>query len=182
MVPEQFDTNQFRYRTLPQNKLIGLLDEFEKNFMLFQQKTSGFLSKYSADIRINRAMMFRIFERIDQRRDYYRYFHSDENHRMEMSQTKEVSLFCYWLLKYKPLSFEDAQSDQRFFVENSYTLNEFYAAYELVTFLIGMDPQNKRFFSDKAISELTYSLMNREISKEALILYVESFRFSFRDS
>ena len=178
MVPEQFDNDQFRYRTLPQDEQRKLLDEFIESFSLFRQETSNFFSEYSSDIRINRSMMFRIFERIDQRRDYYRYFHSDENHRMEMSQTKEVSLFCYWLLRYKPLSFEDAQADQRFFVKNSFTLNEFYAAYVLISFITEQDPENVRFFSVKTFTDLTYSLMNREISKEALILYVETFRVS----
>ena len=38
-----------------------------------------------------------------------------------------------------------------------------------------MDASNEKFFNDESLSTLTYSITNREISKEALILYVESF-------
>lgn len=62
-----------------------------------------------------------------------------------------------------------------FFSENGYTVNEFYAAFLLMSFITGLDEDNAKYFNDTAISTLTYSLTNREISKEALILYVESF-------
>jgi len=44
-----------------------------------------------------------------------------------------------------------------------------------MSFITGLDEDNAKYFNDTAISTLTYSLTNREISKEALILYVESF-------
>ena len=84
-------------------------------------------------------------------------------------------MFCYWFLKYKPLSFEVAYDNAKFFEDNSYTLNELYVAYVLITFIVGLDKKNERFFNAAAVATLTYSMTNREISKEALILYVESF-------
>lgn len=54
-------------------------------------------------------------------------------------------------------------------------MNELYVAYILITFIISLDEGNWRFFNKAAVSTLTYSMTNREISKEALILYVESF-------
>lgn len=44
-----------------------------------------------------------------------------------------------------------------------------------MAFITGLDDSNTKYFNETAIDTLTYSLTNREISKEALILYVESF-------
>jgi hypothetical protein len=126
-------------------------------------------------MRINYPMLYRIVERVDQRRDYYLYFHSNHNHAMLMSQAKETALFCYWLIKYKPISFENAYEESSFFHENGYTINELYAAFLLMSFITGLDEENEKYFNEAAVSTLTYSLTNREISKEALIMYVESF-------
>ena len=126
-------------------------------------------------MRVNYPMIYRIVERVDQRRDYYLYFHSSSDHSMYMSQAKEIALFCYWMMKYKPISFEEAYEEANFFSENGYTVNEFYVAFFLFFFITGLDENNIKYFNETAISTLTYSLTNREISKEALILYVESF-------
>lgn len=45
----------------------------------------------------------------------------------------------------------------------------------MMSFVTGLDKDNEKYFDETTISTLTYSLTNREISKEALILYVESF-------
>ena len=120
-------------------------------------------------------MLYRIIERVDQRRDYYLYFHSNHDHAMHMSQAKETALFCYWLIKYKPISFENGYEEFTFFSENGYTVNEFYAAFLLMSFITGLDEDNAKYFNETAISTLTYSLTNREISKEALILLCRIF-------
>ncbi len=100
-------------------------------------------------MRINYPMLYRIVERVDQRRDYYLYFHSNHNHAMFMSQAKETALFCYWLIKYKPISFENAYEESSFFHENGYTINELYAAFLLMSFITGLDEENEKYFNER---------------------------------
>ena len=175
MIPEGYDESKFRYNPVSPEYMYNTVSDFEKNLEKYKKVMFSWLEGYSNNLRINIPMLYRIVERIDQRKDYYLYFHSNHKNAMRMSQAKEVALFCYWFLKYKPLSFEEAYNDAKFFEENSYTLNELYVAYILITFIVGLDEENQRFFNAKVVSTLTYSMTNREISKETIILYVESF-------
>lgn len=175
MIPEGYDEANFRYRPLSPEHIYDAVSEFEMNFKNYKKVMSSWLEGYSNDFRLNFPMLYRIMERIDQRKDYYLYFHSNHKHIMRMSQAKEVALFCYWFLKYKPLSFDLAYDDAMFFADNGYTLNELYVAYVLITFIVGLDEKNEKFFNAASVATLTYSMTNREISKEAMILYVESF-------
>lgn len=176
MVPTQFISKEnFRYIPVETRTLHDEAERFKKNFdkflKLFQQEYPG----YPVDFNINYPMIYRITERIDQRRDYYLYFHSNDTHAMVMSQAKETALFCYWFIKYKPVSFIDPEVGFRFFNDYGYTVNEYYATFLLMSFAVGLDRNNFKFFRGSAVPTLTYSLANREISKEALILYAESF-------
>lgn len=176
MIPEQFvSQDTFRYRPVSQSSLVECTGLFEENLEIFKGIMKTIFGEYTSDLRINYPMIYRIIERVDQRRDYYLYFHSNHKHAMEMSQAKEIALFCYWAIKYKPISFESSYDDCEFFLNNGYTINEYYAAFLLMSFVTGLDEDNVKYYSESAISTLTYSLANREISKEALILYVESF-------
>lgn len=176
MIPEQFiSPDNFRYNSVSPEFLVECTDKFNKNFEEYKRVLKAMFKEYSTDMRVSYPMIYRIIERIDQRKDYYLYFHSNHKHAMRMSQAKEVALFCYWLIKYKPISFEKAYEEFEFFAENGYTVNEFYAAFLLMSFITGLEDNNLKYYSEEAIFILTYSLTNREISKEALILYVESF-------
>lgn len=176
MIPEQFISSEnFRYNSVSPEYLYETTEKFKKNLELYKEVLKNLFQNYSMNMRINYPMLYRIIERVDQRRDYYLYFHSNHDHAMYMSQAKETALFCYWLIKYKPISFENTYEECNFFSENGYTVNEFYAAFLLMSFITGLDEDNTKYFNEVAISTLTYSLTNREISKEALILYVESF-------
>lgn len=176
MIPEQFvSPDTFRYHPVSQDYLVQCTELFEENLKIFKEVMRTTFGEYTSDLRINYPMVYRIIERVDQRRDYYLYFHSNHTHAMKMSQAKEIALFSYWAIKYKPMSFESAYDDCEFFLNNGYTVNEYYVAFLLMSFVTGLDEDNVKYYSEESISTLTYSLANREISKEALILYVESF-------
>lgn len=176
MYPDKIlSPEDFQFQQVSPTLMVENADQFSEHFKLYLKRMASLFSAYTTEIRVNYPMLYRIVERIEQRRDYYLYFHSNHTYAMEMSEAKEAALFCYWFIKYKPLSFEGAMDEAQFFSDNSYTVNESYAAYFLSTFIIGLDEDNQKYFDEEAVSTLTYSLANREISKEALILYVESF-------
>lgn len=176
MIPEKYiSSDNFRYNSVDPEFLVEGVDKFTKNFQIYKETAKTLFEKYSTDFRINTPMLYRILERIDQRKDYYLYFHSNHEYAMKMSQTKEIALFCYWLIKYKPIAFSKAYEEFNFFESYGYTVNEMYAAFLLMSFVMGLEEDNVKYFSEESIFTLTYSLSNREISKEALILYIESF-------
>lgn len=176
MIPLRYITEeQFRYQPLSAEELYELAKKIEESVEKYKKNLISVFG--SIDIQINYPMLYRIFERIDQRRDYYLYFHSNHEHSMQMSQAKETALFSYWLIKYKPITCVEKFDEYNFFNNNGYTVNELFATFFLISFIIGLDEKNSQHFDLTTISTLTYSLSNREVSKEALILYVESFLF-----
>ena len=76
----------------------------------FLQRFNSLISDFAIEegisfdkINVSGKMLVDIYRRIDQRFDYYLYYHSNEKKTVFMSQTKETALFCYWVIKYKPL-------------------------------------------------------------------------------
>ena len=112
MIPKQFiSPENFQYNPVTPEYLYEFTEMFKENFEKFKKAEEEVLRNYSTEMRINYPVIYRIMERIDQRADYYLYFHSNQNHPMYMSQAKEVALFCYWLIKYKPISFEESYDE-----------------------------------------------------------------------
>lgn len=126
------------------------------------------------DIDINYIMLCNIFIRIDERKDYFLYFHS-KNVEMHMSCEKEVALIAFWIVKYKPFRIRDIQQEQKFYENFRCTINEMIAALLLVFYVCKKVPSLENYFDVKKIQTLVYDLTNRDISKEAMIMYVESF-------
>jgi len=121
-------------------------------------------------------MIVDLLVRIDQRRDYYHYFHSGKT-KMIMSQEKNAALLAYWLIKYKPL-YQNKKAMQDYFRKNRYTINESFALSVLKYTLMSIHKDKKSFirdfFSPKNNNVILYNLMHRDMSKEAFILYVTS--------
>lgn len=94
MIPEQFiSPENFRYNTVSSETLYECAEKFKTNFEIYQETMKKLFPNYSMNMRINYPMIYRIIERVDQRRDYYLYFHSNHDHAMIMSQAKETALF-----------------------------------------------------------------------------------------
>ena len=107
---------------------------------MLQDMISAFLDKSTLnreDIDCNHALLLKTILRIDQRSDYFVYFHStineDGNVEVdEMSQYKQIALLCYWIIKYKPLRIIDMQKELAYYKYNHCTVNEAFAAYIFV--------------------------------------------------
>ena len=127
-------------------------------------------------ININRPILYHIRSRLDQRQDYYKYFHSSENKTTYISQTKETAIICYWLIKYKPISYFNEVSE-RYYEKYDCTINEMFALYLLETYIYRVH-KNKNsvsiFFNQENKRILLYNFMHRDLSKEAFIMYISS--------
>lgn len=130
------------------------------------------------EIEWNDALLLKIVVRIDQRSDYFTYFHSDTDESGkfqvdEMSQYKQIALLCFWIMKYKPLRIKDKQTDLAYYSRNHCTINETFAAYLFVSQIftskyIGKN-QKKYYKSSPYLTDLFYKFMHHDISKEAMI-------------
>ena len=115
-----------------------------------------------------------IFVRIDERKDYFMYFHSEDDS-MHMSLGKEIALEAYWISKYKPLRMKQIEDEVEFTKKFKVTISDVIAAMLIIAFLIDKDETLDDYFTEKKINTFIYDIFNRDISKEAMIMYVESF-------
>ena len=165
------DADKFMYTNLPETVMLQCLDRFKNLLANFNSLFKGYFEGYTYSIPI----VCEIFKRIDQRADYYMYFHSDPKSPMKMSQTKETALMAFWILKYKPLSLPAYKANQ-LFIEKNCTINEYFAVYCIASCACELSPRADILscFTPKKINILVYNFMHRDISKEAMICYVDS--------
>lgn len=170
MRPESIAEEKFRYQLPEDEWLLKKVEEFEDFIKECKKKLE--IEKYI--IQINYVLLLNIFVRIDERKDYFMYFHSEDDS-MHMSLGKEIALEAYWISKYKPLRITEIDNEVEFTKKYKVTINDVIAAMLIVGFLIDNDKKLDGYFTAKKISTLVYDIFNRDISKEAMIMYVESF-------
>ena len=171
MIPRTILESDFRYELPPDEELIAQKHQFEDNINQVIKKLN--IPEYQVDL--NYPLLGSIIVRVDERKDYYKYFHSSEDQIMRISRGKEVALAAYWIVKYKPLRIRGIEAEERFYREFKCSFNEVFAAMLIISFVEEVSDCYDGFFTDGKISTLIYDLYNRDISKEAMIMYVESF-------
>jgi len=165
------NTDGFIYTDIPETAMLQHLDEFRRLLASFNSLFKGYFEGYEYSI----PLIQEIYRRIDQRADYYLYFHSDPKSPMKMSQTKEIALMVFWILKYKPLSLPSHKANDLFIHKNC-TINEYFAIYCIISYAKEISSRNDiiSYFCQKNIDVIVYNFMHRDISKEAMICYIDS--------
>jgi len=102
-----------------------------------------------------------IIDMVERRRIYYHIFHKC----MDMSECKEIALYCYWILKLQPF----------FHIKQGNKVNTI-IAYRL---LLNMAKATDKHLPSGILYPLLHSFRYHDISKEALVALCESF---FADS
>ena len=172
MIPNNINERDFKYK----NPTIKSFKEFEKYFVATYNKFSKDLELTGYPVTFNRTLIYNIRKRLDQRHDYYKYFHSDEKKTTHISQTKEVALICYWVIKYKPINHDNVISE-RYCHKYDCTINEMFALFLIESFLYDIYKDKEKvvnFFNTENKRIILYNFMHRDMSKEAFILYVSS--------
>lgn len=170
MIPEIIKEENFRYQLPNDDWLLKKTGEFEE--ILEECKKKLEIEDY--EIEINYVLLLNVFVRIDERKDYFMYFHSEDDS-MHMSLGKEIALEAYWFAKYQPLRIKDIEDEIEFTKRFKVTISNVLAAMLIIGFLIDKDKKLDAYFTAKKINTLIYDMFNRDISKEAMIMYVESF-------
>lgn len=169
MKPACIDEKDFRYCLLSKQTIITNKRQMEA----FVSKVQKDLSLNAYNIEINYPLLCTVFIRVDERADYFMYFHSREDV-MHMSRGKEIALLAFWITKYKPFRLQTQEQEADFFRNYRCSINEVIAVMLIVSYLCKEDATLKANFTEKRINTLIYDMFNRDISKEALIMYVES--------
>jgi hypothetical protein len=176
MIPDAIKDDDFKYRKPTIQECRNFYDNFLNSLKQFSKEGDIPLNY----INVNEYLVLEIHERIDKRRDYYHYFHS-EGKVTRMSQLKELALLCYWISKYKPLTLNSILS-REYFKKNNCTINEMFAYFVIKAFVIGYYKKLNRnindFFTPQNRYIITYNLMHRDISKESIILLMSSLIMS----
>lgn len=153
--------------TIYMNRLQGYIDSFLEKSTLNR-----------CDISVNDALLLKTVIRVDQRSDYFTYFHSEVDERGnvivdKMSQYKQIALLCFWIIKYKPLHINDAVKELGYYNQNHCTVNEAFAAYIFISQINASKmlsrKQKNYYMSVDYTQDLFYKFMHHDISKEAMI-------------
>lgn len=169
MRPSCIDEKNFRYCLLSKEAVITNKREME----IFVTKLQKDLALEVYSIEVNYPLLCTVFIRVDERADYFMYFHSKED-AMHMSRGKEIALLAFWITKYKPFRLQTQKQEMDFFRNYRCSINEVIAVMLMASYLCKENAELKTYFSEKKINTLIYDMFNRDISKEALIMYVES--------
>ena len=168
------------YQPPPPEETMNFLKNLDRYLALFL-KESGILTE---DVFVNRNLLIEVFNRVDQRSQYYRFFHSPPNgDETIMSQIKEVALTCFWIIKYKPF-YQTQLAAEKYYRENTCTINEMLALYMLQSLMIQRASEGEKeklksnFFTKENNYVIIHNFMHRDISKEAFILYFTSLVIS----
>lgn len=170
MVKESMSDNNFRYTPLTEGEYKDL---WQKHTDIIERFIKN--NRYDPnDLYVNEKTVLSVIAKVDQRKKYFQYFHG-----LDMSEFKEVSLICFWYIKLKPICISNDSDSKRQSVGFE-AINEKLALYYLLSTYRSM--LNKQNLSTKVldnlpgeyIKEILYSFEYRDISKEALILLVES--------
>ena len=148
------------------NEMEALIDDF---YDFIETEDS---SLNDSDIDINQRNLAESITRKYKRQEYYRYFHNIEN----ISELKETAILCFWILKLKPFTVLKDDSPLRASVNEKFVLNIILATIKYILELSGksFDMPTRGYIQD-----VVYSLKYRDLSKEAMILFVDSLAYSY---
>lgn len=117
------------------------------------------------DIFINEYSLIEVVERVSKRKYYYKVFHGIEH----LSEFKEVALLCFWICKLKPFVVLNPES------KLCASPNELFSIY-LVTCLLASckdKATNFHYPDNVTVKNIIYALKYQDLTKEALIHYME---------
>jgi len=147
------------YLPLTSEEKYILLEKIQKSFHEYM-KSAGISTMY---MKCRVSVLLDIIEKVEKRRVYFHVFH-----RATMSESDEMSLYCFWILKLTPF----------FNVENpDYPVNAFFALFIFLKTInnLSYERLNRAINLDKEyVDSLIYAFQYRDLSKEAIMAIAEA--------
>lgn len=129
----------------------------------FLHKNDPSLSK--ENIFINEYNLIECVERVSKRKFYFKVFHGIEH----LAEFKEVALLCFWICKLKPFVVTKAESPLCASTNELFSVHLIYCMLEACK----KHADNFHYPDNITIKNLIYALKYQDLSKEALIQYME---------
>lgn len=127
-------------------------------------------------IKIDESALYSLITKVEQRRQYFKYFHG-----LNMSEYKEIGLVSFWYIKYHPIYIDETIQKAKAIPNASIEfINEKIAVYYILVTLRKMatvcniKKDALDVITDKYVKDLIYSFSHRDISKESMILIIET--------
>lgn len=155
------------------NKLYKELEPDERNEQIellfrawddFLKKNDPTLSQ--ENIFINEYNVIECVERVSKRKFYFKVFHGVEH----LAEFKEVALLCFWICKLKPFVVTKVESPL------CASTNELFCVHLVYCMLDACreHAENFHYPDNITVKNLVYALKYQDLSKEALIQYMET--------
>ncbi len=164
MLPPNIKEEDFIYNPLKNDDILKSYNDLQNLLKDFARTVN-----HTGKLEINLPAICRICIRVDQRKDYFMYYHSEPNKIMKMSHEKELALWSYWVCKYKPIRFKNCKDEEWFYRDNGCTVSDAFASYIIISVVCAKNRKKGKYFSTSVVKNLYYDLANRDFSKEALI-------------
>jgi hypothetical protein len=141
---------------------------------MLQEAFCGFIKylDYPADLKVGVSLrlLIDVIVRVDKRKVYYIYYHD-----MKINECKQVALYAYWLLRFRPFFIYDRRLESN---RLGYCINELFAIFLIFAVLRKLyDINNIPFDSTDKNSycyKLLYNFRFRHISIDEMILLIDS--------
>jgi len=156
-----------RCKPLPQSVAIEELGKLTKMLSDFLYSNNG--SQLVEDVIVNELDLLHIIRKVDQRKQYFSFFHG-----INISELKEVSLYCFWIIKFKPFSISDKNHVLYDSINENFAFFFIIRAIRLILRKEKKSEEPLNFLTQKYIKEFVYTLKYRDVSKESLIFTVET--------
>ena len=140
------------------------IDQMAAKMIGYLGNLSAILGINTIEITISDAVLIEVIERVEKRRVYFHIFHNG----CEMGELNEGALFCFWIVKLHPFYHPKIDSN---------ILNAKIAICLFVNAIYyhSVKIKQERKIPEHFISDLYYSLVYRDISKESLMILADSF-------
>ncbi|GHS93790.1 hypothetical protein FACS1894139_16750 [Planctomycetales bacterium] len=145
-------------------KMVGVLRDMIRKFLVEEEK-------YPDDLKFDISLLdlIDIVVRVDQRVDYFKFFHQE----MKVNEAKRFGLFVYWIVRLRPIRIVD---DRYRIYPNSSRVNERFALHFLTAGLRKLE-RHQSLVNDKCLQGmLLHSLRYRSITLDAMMVLADSIR------
>lgn len=165
LIPSQ--NNHNKCPKIPSEELKEGIETLIDSFWLFVEEEDISLLSDSNSVDINQRNLAEVISRTYKRKEYYKYFHNITN----VSELKETALLCFWIIKLKPFTVLIDRSPLRPSANEKFALNLILSQ---IQHLLSLQGEDFRMLDDCFIQDTLYAFKYRDLSKEAMILYVDS--------
>lgn len=156
-----------KYRWMTEQEFMEEIRNLDKLLQDFCRASGSY--PYES-VKTNMNSLRDIVVRVHKRKYYFKVFHND----MITSEYKVTALYCYWVLKVRPLWADPS-------IKNAERINEKFALHMYISLL---KKYNEDFSEEDGINrlhirELLYSFRFRDITKESMILMLEPYYYEY---